>query len=379
LYGAYDEDDLLKTGTHPVDPATVTSNFKDGLHKNGQFFKVAKNNRNKIVLEVTKESTCAGIEDLDYSTELRYTIYDKCNTPTVLDGGIIDTTESNIIILDISTFPNNFFIAFDTPIVSNSKTNCLGTITTTVYKNIPLCGCVGIYQRDIEYSSVTISWGSIRLDKEITWSSNCSFVIPKVNSCDVVPYQKGEFAYWESTETYSDNAELFNSAQIKIKPEDLVNLNEKDLEEFEKYYTNGLDNGNYVYKTDQGKSIADFTCREIRHFKFPDNTVAPFMIDLDAFSIEADSVIFPLGVSLDSNVVKTMLEVAYNNGLITKKQKNSIVSYEILRGDNSIHKSVIANGIGFDMYKYDKNKDTVHYPNFPFNDLGFNKFSTKLI
>ncbi len=72
-----------------------------------------------------------------------------------------------------------------------------------------------------------------------------------------------------------------------------------------------------------------------------------------------------------------MLQVAKNNGLISQKQLDNIDGYEILRGDNTVHKSVIANGLGFDMYNYEKEDgEKWWYPNFPFNDLGDDKFHT---
>lgn len=109
----------------------------------------------------------------------------------------------------------------------------------------------------------------------------------------------------------------------------------------------------------------------------PDNTTAPFVIDNINFKNNADSIIFPLGVELDSATVRVAIQIAYKNNLITKKkQKDSIQGFEIMRGDNSVSKSVIANGIAFDMYNYEKDGDTIHFSNFPFNDLGENKFLT---
>lgn len=391
VYGANISSDLYKeSGNYEVAPSTVTTNFHNKLHVNAQFFKIAKNNRDKIVFEITKmASVCSNIDEgIDYSNDLRYTIYDKCGTGrVVLGGGLVDDIHlsGHLEILNISTFPNTFYIAIDTPIIPKVITDCTYN-QSIVFINPPLQCCVGIYQRDVEYSGYKVSWDKVILSKTQTWKSTCTFKIPKVNSCDPVAFQKGEFAYWQSTEIYPDNNELYNSSAIKIKPEDLNRLSPEDKTRFLGYYTNGVDsNGNYIWKnevkevTGDLSPITDFTCREIRHFKFPDNTVAPYIIDNEAFQKNADSIIFPLGIFLDTNVVNTMLDVAVNNGLITKKQRSKISSYEILRGDNSIHKSVIANGIAFDMYNYTKGVDTIHYPNFPFNDLGYNKFSTKTL
>jgi hypothetical protein len=530
VYGANSEVELLKN-SYGVQPSTVVDGFKNKLHKNAQFYKVTKNSRNKILLEITKQSSCLGLEDLNYTTQVRYTVYNSCSSPTVLAGGVVNTSTGQLIELDTTAYPNTFYVAFDTPIevttvkscppvdctypilrvgkavcsgaslysasisynagavitstagtivgntiidvpIGNSVTvtatfngcifsetisppaSCVnvcdttasfsilentdteysisihnpsgatitasvGTVTATkitnipagvsvdititkigcspvvetilpltkwlpnTYRNVPLCGCISFYQRDVEYSSINVSWTGVKLNKIQNWKSTCTFKIPKINSCDPVPYQKGKFAYWESTETYADNLQLFDSSNIKIKTEDLSLLSAADKQEFLDYYKESFDaQGNIVWKesikeaTGQVAPVVDFTCRPIRHYKFPDNTVAPFITDSTSLQKNADSIVFPLGVVLDSNVVKTMIEVAYNNDLLTKKQKNSIVSYEILKGDNSIHKSVIANGLGFDMYNYTKGSDVIHYANFPFNDLGRNKFST---
>jgi hypothetical protein len=198
-----------------------------------------------------------------------------------------------------------------------------------------------------------------------------------------VSYQKGEFAYWESTETYPDNKQLYDSSDVFVKESDLALLSVIDKENFIKYNTiNGNKDiyGNYIWKesvkeaTGELAPITDLTCRAIRHFKFPDNTVSPYIFALPTAKADTQSLISPLGIEIDSNAVKTMLQVAANNSLITQKQLNNIQGYEILRGDNSIHKSVIANGVASDVYNYTKKEQVIHYVNFPFNDLGENKF-----
>lgn len=361
--------------------STTATGFFGNLHNKAQFFKIKKQNRDKIVLEFTKKADC--LNEGDYyetvdNNEIRYTVYESCSAgATPFASGIVDLSTGELIELDITTLPNEFVVAVDAKIVSESiLTACDDPLTArNVYHVAPPCSCFSIYVREIEYDSVTVSWDEIRIDKVMTYTSTCTFNLPNVNDCDPIPYRKGKMAYWESTIKYPDNKELYDSSNLNIRPSDLVNLTAKDLEEFLDYYVEGgsaspvVDGeGNYTLKD------ADFTCQNIRHFKFPDNTIAPFMIDNISYQKNADSIIFPLGIVLDNNVVNTMINVAYNNGLITKKQKESIVGWEVLRGDNSIHKSVIANGIAFDMYNYNKGNDTVHYSNFPFNDLGENKF-----
>ena len=373
--GSFDIVDLKQTA-YPVLAGTIGGNFYEKLHSKAQFFKADKNLRDSLILEFTKKTTCPSgvdVDELPYTSSIRYTIYKSCTDLTVLGGGIVDLSTGSIIELDTTTFPPNFIIALDAPIITESiLLSCsMGLAEITAYKVVPPCGCFSMYTRDIENKSVTVSWDSIILEKVEEYESECTFSIPSVGSCGIVPFQKGEFAYWESTEAYPDNKQLYDSSNIFIKESDLDNLSIKDKENFIEYYTDGGDKdiyGNYVLKN------ADLTCQPIRHFKFPDNTVAPYIYVDDSAKQDSQSIISPLGIEIDSNAIKAMLQVAVNNNLITQKQLNNIQGYEILRGDNSIHKSVIANGIASDVYNYTKKEQVIHYVNFPFNDLGENKF-----
>jgi hypothetical protein len=329
----------------------------------------------ELVLELTKKTNCPPDRDnLPVVSSVRYTIYKSCTDLTVLGGGIVDLTVGEVIILDTTLFPSKFIVAIDAPIITEVvpiTCSIFGGATHTVYKVVPPCGCFSIYTRNIEDKSVTVSWTSILLEKVEEYESECTFSIPSVGSCGVVPYQKGEFAFWESIETYPDNKQLYDSSGLFIKETDLDLLSVIDKAYFIEYYTDGGSKdiyGNYILKD------ADLTCQPIRHFKFPDNTVSPYIFALSTAKADSQSLISPLGIEIDSNAVKAMLQVAVNNKLITQKQLNNIQGYEILRGDNSIHKSVIANGIASDIYNYTKKDQVIHYANFPFNDLGENKF-----
>lgn len=361
-----------------VDPLTVTANFNNKLHKKALFYKAEKRDRNKLIIEITPTTDCQsdadGIEDLKL---LRYTIYDNCSSYNVLGGGIVSTLTGEFLILNTTAFPSTFLVAIDAPIKSEViDDDCTTPVTPfTVYKILPPCGCFSIFTRDVETKSVDVTWSKILLNKIENYESECTFSIPEVDECEPKPYARGEFAYWESTETYPDNNQLYNSSTLKIKPSDLSDLSLEKREKFKAYFTEdgSIDGfGNYVLK-----SSTNLTCQPVRHPKFPDNTVAPFMYDSESQQRFAETIIFPLGITLDSDAILTMLKVALVNGLLTQKEFDNIEGYEILRGDNSIHKSVIANGLGFDMYNYEKeDKEKWWYSNFPFNDLGDDKFHT---
>lgn len=380
----------LKQTAYAVDATTIGGNFYDKLHTKAQFFKLNKNGRDKFILEITKKTKCPSSmndkDELPYQDSLRYTVYSSCNLLTALGGGIVDLTEGLVVEIDTTSFPvsSTLIIAIDAPIITESVPIICGSIgDNIVYKVVPPCGCFSIYTRDIENKSITVSWDSIILEKVEEYESECTFSVPSVGSCGVVPYQKGEFAYWESTEIYPDNKQLYDSSELFIKESDLDLLSVIDKEYFLNYYTDGGDKdiyGNYIWK-EEVKEVTgilapatDLTCRPIRHFKFPDNTISPYIYADPTAKEGSQSLISPLGIEIDSNAVKTMLQVAVNNKLITQKQLNNIQGYEILRGDNSIHKSVIANGIASDIYKYTKKDQPIYYANFPFNDLGENKF-----
>ena len=122
--------------------------------------------------------------------------------------------------------------------------------------------------------------------------------------------------------------------------------------------------------------MVNFTCEKIRHFKFPDNRVAPFMdtIPLTEFSKNR---IYPLGIKIDSDTVNVFLDIAVDNGLITKEQRESITDYELLRGDRTTHRSILLKGIANDMYIDTTNtssNQTTLFRNFPYNTLGDNAF-----
>lgn len=412
--------------------------FYNKIHNKAQFFSVEKGGREKIVFEISKKSSCDSQGDAFASLdnlEVRYVIYDNCTSRNQIGGGIVtNLNEGFLTVLDVTTFPENFIIAIDTKIVQRFiKIDCSSLSTpnitsvdyilpnslipseyespgTTVlddstgivytYKSngldfifswqvthrrvyyvAPPCGCFGVSQRDVEPKEIIVEWDSIKIRKKSDYIANCKSSIPKFNSCDPIPFKKYGMAYWESVIDYPDNKQLYDSSFLKIRPSDLSKLTDADKADFANYFTNGLSSsGNYIWKEEIKPStgivapVTDLTCRPLRHPKFPDNTIAPFLLDNLSHEEGADAIIFPMGINLDSNIVKTMLDVAYINNLITKVQKEKIVGWEILKGDNSVHKSKTASGILYDVYNYKKKGDEIHFSNFPFNDLGNNKF-----
>lgn len=356
---------------------TTDSNFEANVHKKAVWFKINKLGRDKIIFEITKNSSCQISEDIIGSVnKLRYSFFEQCSDTTSVGGAIINTTTGTLVEVDTSSFPDTFFVAIDAPIVQTSSTietcgsceeptdpfyPCTPQIT---YVISPPCGCFSVFTRDVEYTGATVSWDNIVLDKIQTYEAECTFFLPKITDCEPVAYTNGEFSYWESTREYPDNIELYDSSSLKIKPSDFTNADERLR--FESFYTNSasLDTDkNYIL------TGTNFRCQPIRHFKMPDNIVAPF-ISTSGVAPLAETLIFPLGVSIDESSVISMLNVALNNNLLTLEQLNNVESFEILRGDISIQKSIIANGLAYDMYKYQQKNNTYLYANYPHNDLG---------
>ena len=125
------------------------------------------------------------------------------------------------------------------------------------------------------------------------------------------PYQYGDFAYWESTEVYPCNVDVWG---------DLAN-------------------------------------QPIRHHKFPDALVSP-IFENPSISIDSEgkytglamqkNAIFPIGVRLNIQEVQTLIE----QSTLTKAQKDDIVGFKIVRGNRDVNKSIIAKGILRNVGKY---------------------------
>ena len=230
------------------------------------------------------------------------------------------------------------------------------------YSLKPPCGCFNIVKRNIEQLK-NVSFTGLTLGKKVTFTTTCNYSIPVLGNCDVAPHKKGKFAYWESTETYPCNEELFNSQTLTISPSDIPASIVEDFEEYFKSTLNGQ--GDYVLNTN-----ANLANAPIRHYKFPDNKIIPFMNTVDNLAGDfKDSIIYPIGFHLDTATINAFLDIALNNGLITVEERAKITHYEILRGDRRISKSVIAKGLLFDMFS-EKDKDHNLYANYPLNSLG---------
>lgn len=352
-YGGLTTADLIDP-TRTV--ATTNTNFLSNLHKGALWFKINKNNRSKIILQITQNTACTITDDIPEVSQLRYSIFSGCSATVAATSAIINTTAGAFTILDVSAYPDVFYVAIEAPIVET---------TNLKYRTAPPCGCYSILTRDLTPTSIEASFDNIIFEKIITYIAECTFTLPEINNCDPIPYQFGSFAYWESLDQYPDNEQLYDSSWLDISPSDLTGLTTDQIQSFESLYTDGVDTeGQYALKP-----TTDLRCKPIRHYKFPSNIIAPFMGTQSNIAF-GESLIFPLGISLDNEVVNRFLDIAVRNEMLTQKQRDEIAGYEILKGDNSIHKSIVSNAVAFDMYKYTEKEKEVLYANYPLNDLG---------
>lgn len=294
-------------------------------------------------------------------------IFRLSSTPDLIpiDKSIIDQSIDGYIYLVADLpFSQGKGLGTDNFIDDDDNPPIIDTVIT-----IPPGSCFSVNAREVELSKIDIFYDEIKLKKIQEYSSQCVFDVPVLDDCEPLPYKKGTFAYTESTEKYPDNKELFDSSILEIETTDIP---DSYKEVFENYYVDSTVNNQYTLNTE-----TEFYCKPIRHFKFPDNIISPFM----SFSQQAtnsESVIYPLGISIDTEVVNAFLDIAVKNNLLTQKRRDSIIGYKIHRGDTTLDRSVQSSGLLFDLRKYtDSAGDIIHYSNFPYNARGEDKLTTK--
>jgi hypothetical protein len=148
------------------------------------------------------------------------------------------------------------------------------------------------------------------------------------NIGNATPYQYGEFAYWESTEEYPCNTNVWG----------------------------------------------ELAGQKIRHHKFPDVLVSPIN-ETAIFSTlntatMGNTAVFPIGVKIDTQQVISLIQ----SSSLTAEQKADIVGYKIVRGDRSTNKSIVGKGILRNVNEYKREEQTFYFPNYPYNDLNEDAF-----
>jgi len=263
-----------------------------------------------------------------------------------------------------------------TATVAGIGTGTVFFTTEDSYYSVPVKGCFGATVRPLQVDYVEVFYDSIVFDKIQRYVNDCEIEVPIVSDCGALPYKWGDFGYTQSLEIYPDNSELYNSSNLLIQDVDFSTPELK--QEFNDLYTEGLDiDGNYILVDNPLEpKNSNFICQPIRHFKFPDNKVSPFMYENQQAGF-VNTIIYPLGVTINEKVINDFLNIAVNNELITQTQRESIIGYEIFRGDRTLHKSIIAKGLLYDMYSYTEKNKNILFSNFPYNALGENQMFYK--
>jgi len=178
----------------------------------------------------------------------------------------------------------------------------------------------------------TASHGTYSENWEIYNTASVIGTSPQCSTCNIgtsTPYQYGNFAYWESTEEYPCNIDLWG----------------------------------------------DLAGQKIRHHKFPDVLVSPIakpVIDYDpatGLAVQNNNV-YPIGVRIDTEQVGNLIEASN----LTADQKADIVGYKIVRGDRGTNKSIVAKGILRNVNTYEREGQSFYFPNYPYNDINEDPF-----
>lgn len=355
--------------------------FTNKLHTNAVWLKLEFNGQESTILELTSIN-CLGADD-NSSPSLRISSFDSCSATgdipayaRIVDDMTLLNDFQKFIQFDSADFGginSVVYVAIDSPIRQRMIEDPLNPGLYLQSNTLtPPCGCFGAYQRNVETITL-ITYTNLTFGKKSTYKSLCDFVIPNLNGCDPIPYEYGLFSHWQSEEKYPCNGELFNSSELIIDEDDIpVSLRE----EFEGYYVSNIVLGQYTLNSE-----TNFQDKPIRHYKFPDSRIVPFM-SFNKASENQDpgpfkpSVIYPIGFSIDNSVINAFLDIAVKNGLMTVQERSRLNKYEIFRADRRTDKSIIAKGLLFDMYQYsEESGDPSYYSNYPLNSLGVDVYN----
>lgn len=317
---------------------------------------------------------------------------------------IFNVSDSSLGKLDRSFFDSNnidkFYISLDTPLMMVSwymhfrkDGFCRGDETSEISNAIAGVSyvlaktqnsyVVGI--RDREIDKLVVDADSLTVRATVTYSAQCVTCGDSPINCAPRQYMYGDFAYWESSEKYPANYELYDSSRVRINTGrtyegDKAKAFSEIMAGLQKYYgspSKDSDGMSYFTGHKYGTAYTStvFCQQPIRHYKFPDNYHMPFMSsDMRSMGISAE--IYPVGIMVNEEIIQVFLDFAVDSGLITQEQRDTIVGYELYRGDRRLNRSIVASGLSYDMFKYtDDNGNANLYPNYPYNDLSDDQYN----
>ena len=165
---------------------------------------------------------------------------------------------------------------------------------------------------------------------------------PSICESDILGY--GEFQYWESSDVYPCNTKVWGELSGK-------NIRHHKFPSASKVYIH-----NKPYQASNTSAVSAYNNHNLY--------------------------IYPMGVRLKREM-KHYIEVAYNLGYLKKEDLDIISGFEIVRSDRTNNRSVVANGLLYNMkYYFDTNPSTgevskIWYPNYPYNDLREDPYLTQ--
>jgi len=156
------------------------------------------------------------------------------------------------------------------------------------------------------------------------------------NIGNATAHEYGEFAYWESQETYSCDENLWG----------------------------------------------ELAGQPIRHHKFPDVLVSPIYESGDInynsqgkfAPVMGDDAVFPIGLRIDPSAIQQLI---LSSPDLTLAQKEDIVGFKIVRGNRGTNKSIVAKGILRNIGAYEREEQMYYFPNYPYNQISEDPFLTK--
>jgi hypothetical protein len=112
----------------------------------------------------------------------------------------------------------------------------------------------------------------------------------------------------------------------------------------------------------------DLCGKPILLHRFPDNSISHIHDGNGRIAdYKQNNIIYPIGIKVDHQSVLDAFAYAVQQGLITTEERSHITSYRIVRANRE--KSIVAKGLLYDMWNYDKFGNKYYYPNYGYNDL----------
>jgi len=153
------------------------------------------------------------------------------------------------------------------------------------------------------------------------------------NIGNATAHEYGEFAYWESEETYPCNENVWG----------------------------------------------ELAGKKIRHHKFPDVNISPiyeskpitYTPNGDFAPVMGDDDIFPIGIRINPEQIQQLI---ISSPDLTSQQKQDVVGFKIVRGNRGTNKSIVGKGILRNIASYERDEQIYYFANYPYNEIGEDPF-----